>query len=72
MTCHNSYRASDLGFYPRHSVLFRLAYLIMVRSFGGLALLVRSDVSKGVEILVLRHEIAVLRRQVTPPETGLG
>jgi len=53
-------------------VLFRLAYLIMVRSFGGLALLVRSDVSKGVEILVLRHEIAVLRRQVTPPETGLG
>jgi len=36
-------------------VLFRLAYLIMVRSFGWLALLARSDTSKDVEILVLRH-----------------
>jgi putative transposase len=49
-------------------VLFRLAYLIMVRSFGWLALRARSDTSKDVEILVLRHEIAVLRRQVTRPE----
>ena len=44
----------------------------MIRLFGWVVLLARSDTSKDVEILVLRHEIAVLRRQVTPPETGLG
>jgi len=49
-------------------VLFRLAYLLMIRLFGWLALLVRSDTSKDVEILVLRHEIAVLRRQVSRPK----
>src|SRR6266478_6164899 len=40
----------------------------MVRSVGWLALLARSDISKDVEILVLRHEVAVLRRQVTRPK----
>src|SRR5436190_9946529 len=40
----------------------------MVRSFGWLALLVRSNTSKDVEILALRHEVAVLRRQVPRPK----
>jgi hypothetical protein len=37
----------------------------MIRLFGWLALLARSDTSKDVEILILRHEVAVLRRRVT-------
>jgi hypothetical protein len=39
----------------------------MIRLFGWLALLARSDTSKDVEILVLRQEVAVLRLQVTRP-----
>jgi hypothetical protein len=43
-------------------VLFRLFYLALVRVFAALALVSRGDGPKIAEILVLRHEMAVLRR----------
>jgi hypothetical protein len=46
----------------------RLLYPIMIRIFSWLVLLGRSQASKDAEIMVLLHEVAVLRRQVTQPK----
>jgi putative transposase len=45
----------------------RLLYFIFCQLLGWLALLAREQTSKNAEILVLRHEVAVLRRQVARP-----
>jgi transposase len=45
----------------------RVVYLVVLRVFGWLALLARSGRSKDAEILILRHQVAVLQRQVKAP-----
>jgi putative transposase len=42
-------------------------YLTLCRSLQLLVLLARGDAAKDLEILVLRHQLAVLRRQVPRP-----
>jgi putative transposase len=44
-------------------LLVWLVYLVVCRLFAFLVLLARRDRSKELEILVLRHELAILRRQ---------
>jgi len=50
-------------------VLVRLIYRWLVTLLSWLALLARSSASKNAEILVPRHEVAVLRRGNPKPKT---
>ncbi|MEV4018210.1 hypothetical protein AB0J35_47710 [Nonomuraea angiospora] len=45
-----------------------MLYLLVLRVFDWLMLLGRGQASKDAEIMVLRHEVAVLRRQVVRPK----
>jgi putative transposase len=48
-------------------VLLKLAYLVLCRSVQLLTLLARGDAAKDLEILVLRHQLTVLRRNTPRP-----
>ena len=45
-------------------VLIRLLCLMMIRLVGAFGVLIRSETALLAEVLVLRHEVAVLRRQL--------
>ena len=49
-------------------MLSKLAYLTVCRSVQLLVLLARGDAAKDLELLVLRHQITVLRRQLPRPK----
>ena len=48
-------------------MLLSIVYMLAQRLFGLIALRGRGEAAKDVELLVLRHEIAVLRRQIKRP-----
>ncbi|MEU7894106.1 hypothetical protein AB0B45_14715 [Nonomuraea sp. NPDC049152] len=45
-------------------MLLRLAYLAAANAFAALRLLPMGDQDKAIEILALRHQVAVLERQL--------
>jgi putative transposase len=57
-------------------VLLKIVYLLTCRVLGVAVLLFRGDRAKTAELLVLRHENAVLRRHVSrvwyDPAAGYG
>jgi putative transposase len=48
-------------------MLVSFVYLVACRLFALVLLIARSDCSKELEILVLRHELSILRRQARRP-----
>jgi hypothetical protein len=53
-------------------LVMRLVYLLVCRLFALVVLLARDERSKELEILVLRHELSVLRRQASRPQFAPG
>ena len=49
-------------------MLVSLVYLVACRLFALVLLLARGDRSKELELLVLRHELSILRRQARRPQ----
>ena len=49
-----------------------MVYAVVRRLLGLVVLFGRADRAKDVEIVVLRHQLAVLRRQVTRPDLTSG
>ena len=49
-------------------MLVGFVYIVVCRLFALVPLLARSDCSKELEILVLRHELSILRRQARRPQ----
>ncbi len=49
-----------------------LIYRLLVTVFSWLAMLARSSASKDIELLALRHEVAVLRRTSPKPKAFLA
>ena len=45
----------------------QLIYLVFSKLVSWLVLWTRSDTAKEIEILVLRHQLAVLRRRIPRP-----
>ena len=48
-------------------MLLRLPYLALTNVFAFIRLLSMSDADKNVEILTLRHQLAILQRQIDKP-----
>jgi putative transposase len=51
-------------------VVLRLIYQIFIKLLGWIALHARSDATKEIEILVLRHQLAVLQRRTPRPRVS--
>jgi hypothetical protein len=49
-------------------VLLSFVYVLACRLFALVLLLARSDRSKELELLVFRHELSILRRQLRRPQ----